>query len=242
MKIKIAVVLVTFFVIISACKKSSLFSGAKINTLNNYSPGAGFSETFTYNSNGTVATQQKNNGVKIVYYYSGNTVTMATVNGLGQTTSATEYILNSSGYADSSQGQFIAQHNSGAFSYDANGNWTQVKAYVDHNLNSTDNYTNNSAKNVVEIQHINASGGTTYDYLTYFTSNNNSIGVQNMGQYYLGVSSANLVHTDIQIGVNLDTTDVITYRYRYDGSGNVDTMVAYHRNGTLADSITYTYY
>jgi len=248
MKIKLAVLLVAFVLVISACKKNGVFSGSKIYTLNDYSPGAGYSETFTYNSsNGSIATLVRNDGQKFIYYYSGDTVTAAQVNGLGQTTSSVEYYTNSSGYADSSQGQLIAQHNSNAYTYDVNGMYTQVKTYVNHVLNSTDNYTNNSAKNLVEVQHINASNVSTYDYYTYFTSNNNTIGVQNMGQYYLGVSSTNLIETDVQINSALDTTDIITYRYRYDGSGNVDTMVAYHTYhnnlyGTLADSVTYTYY
>jgi hypothetical protein len=241
MKTKIAIVLLSCFLIISACKKNALFSGAKIYTLTNYSQG--FKETYTYNGDGTIATSVSNNGIKIIYYYSanGDTVTAAQVNALGQTTSATEYVLNSSKYADTAQGQLTLQHNSNAYSYDANGMWTQVKTYSNHVL-STDNYTNNSAKNAVEIQHINSSNISTYDYFTFYPSNANTIGVQNMGQYYLGVSSADLVSTDVRIGTHSDTLDVITYRYRYDGSGNVDTMVAYHKDGSLADSIAYTYY
>jgi hypothetical protein len=250
MKTRIAIVLVACFLIISACKKNALFSGSKIYTLNNYSPGAGYSETFTYNGDGTIATLVRNDGIKIIYYYSanGDTVTAAQVNGLGQTTTATEYVLNSSKYADTAQGEFIAQHNSNTYSYDVNGMWTQVKTYINHGLNTTDNYTNNSAKDAVVIQHVNSANISTYDYYTFYTSNANTIGVQNMGQYYLGVSSANLISTDVKIASNLDTTDIITYQYRYDGSGNVDTMVAYHtwrgnsQFGALVDSITYTYY
>ena len=244
MKVKIAAVVLVCLIIVSACKKAPVFNGSKISTLNNYSPGAGYSESFTYNADGTIATLVRNDGVRIIYYYSanGDTVTAASVNGLSQTTTATEYILNSSKYADSAQGQLIAQHSSNAYSYDGNGMWTQVKTYLNHGLFSTDNYTNNSGKNAVEIQHINSANVSTYDYFTFFTSNANTIGVQNMGQYYLGVSSANLVETDVQINAALDTADIITWRYRYDGSGNVDTAVAYHRNGTLADSMTYSYY
>ena len=246
MKTKIAVALVACFVIISACKKSGVFSGAKIATLNNYSPGAGYSASFTYNTtNGAVVTQIRNN-VKYEYYYAGDTVTEAQVNALGQTTNATVYVLNGSGYADTAQGEFINQHNSYAYTYDANGMLTQVKTYSNHVLTNTDNYTNNSAKNLVEIQHISASNVITYDYYNYFTSNNNSVGVQNMGQYYLGISSVNLVETDVKINANADTTDIISWHYFYDGSGNVDTAVAYHTfhttTGALVDSITYTYY
>ena len=241
MKTKVVVLLLASLLVISACKKAGIFTGSKIYTLNNYT--AGYKETFTYNSSdGSIATLVRNDGVKIVYYYSGDTVTAAQVNGIGQTTNATTYIKNSSGYADSAQGEFISQYNSNAYTYDANGMWTGVKSYVHHAHTTSDTYTNNSAKNLVEVQHTNSSNTSTYDYYTYYLSNNNTVGVQNMGQYYLGVSSTNLVQTDIVIGAALDTTDIITYRYRYDGSGNVDTLVAYHRNGTLADSITYTYY
>jgi len=243
MKVKIAVALVTFFVIISACKKSALFSGSKIATLTNYSPvGGGYKETFTYNSDGRVATMVRNDGIKQAVYYSGDTVTVATLNGLGQTTDAVEYVLNGSGYAVSSQGEFVSQHNSGTYSYDGNGMWTQVNSYVNHTLTNTDNYTNNSAKNAVEIQHVSPTNGTSYDYYNFYTSNGNTIGVQNMGEYYLGVSSANLISTDVKIATNGDTSDIISYRYRYDGSSNVDTMVSYNRAGHLVDSITYTYY
>ncbi len=232
-----------FFVVISACKKSTLFSGAKIYQLNNFSPvGGGYSETFTYNTNGTVATMVKNNGIKQEAYYQGDTVTIATLNGLGQTTNATSYVLNSSGYATAWQGELVDRNNSGGYTYDANGMFTQATTYANHVLANTDNYTNNSAKNAVEIQHVNVANGTTYDYFTFLTSNANTIGVQNMGQYYLGVSSTNLISTDVQINQNGDTTDIISYRYRYNGSAYVDTMVSYHRNGALADSITYTYY
>jgi hypothetical protein len=240
---KIAVVLVALFVIISACKKTNSFSGAKVYQLNNFSPvGGGYSETFTYNASGDVATMVKNNGIKQSVYYQGDTVTVATLNGLGQTTSAIEYILNGSGYAITWQGEFVDRNNSGGFAYDGNGMLTQATTYANHTLANTDNYTNNSAKNAVEIQHVNVANGTTYDYFTFLTSNNNTIGVQDFGQYYLGVSSSNLISTDVQINQAGDTTDIISYRYRYNGSAYVDTMVSYHRNGLLADSITYTYY
>ena len=245
MKVKILVAILTCLVVISACKKAATFNGSKISTLNDYSPGAGYSATFTYNADGTIATQVRNNGVKYIYYYSanGDTVTAAQVNNIGQTTTAIEYVLNSSKYADTAQGQFIAQHSSSAFAYDGNGMLTQVKTYLNHTLFSTDNYTNNSAKYAVTIQHVNSGNVSTYDYFTYFNSNANTIGVQNTGQFYLGVSSANLVETDVQIGTTpTDTLDIILWRYRYDGSGNVDTAVAYHRSGALADSMTYTYY
>lgn len=241
MKFKISVALVALFVVISACKKTTVFNGAKINTLNDFVHG--YSASFTYNENGTINTIVKTNGIKQQVYYSGDTVTVATLNGVGQTTSADIYVLNGSGYAASWQGEFVDQHNSGAYSYDGNGNVTQSLIYSNHVLASTDNYTNNSAKNAVEIQHINASTGvTTYDYLEYLNSNGNTVGVQNMGQYYLGVSSANLKATDVQIGQQGDTVDVISYRYRYNGSSDVDTLVSYHKNGTLADSITYIYF
>lgn len=240
MKLKIAVVLVAFFVAVSACKKNTPFSGAKINTLNDFV--AGYSETFTYNANGTVSTIVRSDGTRQAVYYSGDTVTVATLNGLGQTTSAIDYILNSSAYADTSQGQFVDQHNSAAYTYDGNGMLTVVKTYVNHVLKNTDNYTNNSAKNAVVIQHITPGSGVTYDYFTFLNSNGNTIGVQNMGEYYLGVSSADLIAEDVQINQTLDTTDIITYRYRFNGSSDVDTLVAYHRDGLLADSITYTYY
>ena len=213
MKVKIVVVFITCLTIISACTKPTAFSGAKISTLNNYSPGAGYSETFTYNGDGTIATMVRNDGVKIIYYYSanGDTVTAAQVNGLGQTTTATEYFLNSSKRADSAQGQFIAQHNSSAYTYNSTGMWTQAKTYVNHVLVNTDNFTNNSINNLVQIQHINGSNVITYDYFTFVPSNTNTIGVQNMGQYFLGTSSANLVSTDVQVGsIPTDTTDIIT--------------------------------
>jgi hypothetical protein len=184
----------------------------------------------------------KNNGTKYAVYYEGDTVTVAQLNGLGQTTSAIAYITNSSGYSTSWQGQFVDQHNSGGFSYDVNGMLTQATTYVNKVLTNTDNYTNNSAKNAVEIQHVSPSTTTVYDYYTFLSSNLNTIGVQDFGQYYLGVSSSDLLSTDVQINQNGDTTDIITYGYRYNGSSYVDTMVAYHRNGELADSLTYTYY
>ena len=243
MKTKFAVVLVTLFVVISACKKTSVFSGSKVKTMANFSPGSGgYIQTYTYNANGTVSTMVRNDGIKMIVYYQGDTVTVATVNGLGQTTSATEYILNTSGWADTSQGQLVAQHNSNSYQYDANGHLTQLKTFVNHILTAQDNYTINSAKNNTYTQHINSSGVSTYDYYVFASSNANTIGVQNTGQYYLGVSSTNLIQTDVQLNQNLDTTDIVSYRYRYDGSSNVDTMVSYHRNGNLKDSVIYTYY
>jgi hypothetical protein len=243
MKIKIMLAFVALLISIPACKKGNTFSGAKVYQVNNFSPvGGGYTETFTYNANGTVATMVKNNGTKYAVYYEGDTVTVAQLNGLGQTTSAIAYITNSSGYSTSWQGQFVDQHNSGGFSYDVNGMLTQATTYVNKVLTNTDNYTNNSAKNAVEIQHVSPSTTTVYDYYTFLSSNLNTIGVQDFGQYYLGVSSSDLLSTDVQINQNGDTTDIITYGYRYNGSSYVDTMVAYHRNGELADSLTYTYY
>jgi hypothetical protein len=239
MKTKVAFTLLAGFLLVS---------GSKISTINNFVQR--YTSAFTYNTtNGAIVTLVQN-GVKYEYYYSADTVWEDQVNALGQTTNQTKYIVNSSGYADTAQGELISQNTSYAYTYDANGMLTQVKTYTNHVLTKTDIYTNNSAKNLVEVQHIPASTNiSTYDYYTYYTSNTNTIGVQNMGQYYLGVSSTNLVETDVQIAANLDTADIITWHYFYDGSGNVDTAVAYHTYpgntslyNALADSSTYTYY
>jgi hypothetical protein len=237
MKSKILFIFLVIILGIAACKKSSVFTGAKIYQQVNLKNGV--MSTYTYNTDGSINTIQLNTGEKTTFAYGTNTVLMSQINNQSQTVSATSYFLNGSHYADSAYGEYQTQNSTFSYQWDGNDMLLQQNTYALGVAANIDFYTN-ANKNVEYVQHTTATT-TTYDYYGYLLANGNTIGVQNMGENFLGVSTANLVLTDVQLNINRDTTDIISYRYRYNGA-NVDTMVSYHRSGALKDSIAYNYY
>jgi hypothetical protein len=239
MKLKLAAVSLIVLFTVFGCKKSNgPFTGVKIYTRTDFK--AGIIYTYTYNTDGSVSTIQKNIGGKTTYQYNGSNVLASVLNASGVTTDATSYIINSSGYADSSQGEYLSQNISATYTYDGNGQVLQQRNYTSHTLTSTLDYSNNNAKNLASVTTTYPNGTHVYDYFNYSTSGN-TIGIQNMGMFYMGVNYANLPVVDVQLNNALDTTDIIVYHYHFDGS-NVDTMATYHRNGALKDSMAFTYY
>lgn len=224
----------------AGCKKSNSFTGAKIYTLSDFR--AGITYTYTYNSDGTVSTVQKSTGGKITYGYNSGTVLQSTVSSGGVTTDATSYSLNSSGYASSSQGQYLSQNSSAQYSYDDNGQLTEQKNFTSGTVLNSDLVYNNSNKDIVSLTTTNNGGTKSYDYYTYNATVTNTLGVQNKGLNFLGVSNANIVLSDIKINQGGDTTDVISFRYHYDGSTRPDTIVSHNKSGFLVDSFAVTYY
>ncbi len=236
-----ALVLVLLVTFNSACNKNGVFTGPKIYLLTDLKAGTVY--TYTYNTDGTVSTVTENTG-KTTYTYntstSPHTVLVDNYNFSGIISSAYTYFLNSNNVADSDQGQYTSANQSDTFLYDNNNQLTVWKHYILNNLATTYTYTNTN-KNVTQL--VTVSGAvTTYDDYSYLPSNSNTIGVQDKGQYYLGISSNNLVAQDVKLNSQYDTTDIITYRYYYDSNSRVDTMASYHRNGVLIDSMAFTYY
>ena len=227
-------------VIYSGCKKAdSVFSGAKVHVLTNFV--GGYIDTYTYNANdGRVSVIDHNTGDKTIYTYSGDTVLMQYIIGGTVTSSATKYILNGQ-YADTSVGLYQAQHIATKYSFDGNGQLTEQKNYSYGNLASTVNYTLTN-KDATCVTTTNASNGTHTSVYYSYSTNSNSIGNQDFGMPFLGEGNVHLPTTKVLIGVNNDTTNIITYKYRYNTSSFVDTLVSYDRSGTLVDSIAYTYY
>ncbi len=240
MKRKKIFIVLAVVAIIAGCGKGVPFDGAKIATVTNVK--ANYTTTYTYNADGAIASMKQNTGSKVTFQYNDSNVLQNNYT-LGQNvSSAISYTKNAAGLVDTAQGEYLYGNYSYAFIFDGNSQITQQKNYVLGALQSTVTYTNVN-KNVYKID-SNLVGSNThfYDYYTYIPSNSNSIGVQNQGRFFLGASSANLVLSDVKIDNNLDTVDVISYRYRYDVNGFVDTLSSYHRTGQLIDSLIFTYY
>jgi hypothetical protein len=225
--------------LLAACGKGGLFTGAKIYQVTNIRTGV--ITTYTYDgTNGGVSSIVVGNNGKTEIAYNGNNVLVSQINPLGYTISGTSYTLNSSGYADTAEGQLQFQNLRASYQYDVNGMILQQRLYAAGACTEIDFYTN-ANKNLAQVLHQYQNGTYDYDYYSYLLANGNTIGVQNYGQFYMGVSAANLVLNDVKIDQSGDTTEIISYRYRYNGT-DVDTVVSYNRAGQLVDSIAYTYY
>jgi hypothetical protein len=225
--------------VLSCNKNDPSFSGAKVKTVTNFI--GGYIDTYTYNSDGNVVLVQRNLGDKTVYTYKGDTVIMQSINGASVTYSETDYVLHGQKCAAESFGKLQAQNSSAQYTYDANNQLTEQKNYGLSSLTSTvDYYIPN--KNPTTVTTTLSNGTKSYLYMDYYTSNNNTIGTQDFGKGFLGYGSAYALKTVVHVGANNDTTDVVAYRYKYDGSSNIDTLVSYSRNGALVDSMAFTYY
>lgn len=228
-----------FVLTLSCCKKTDTpFSGAKVITSTNLK--AGYTDTYSYGTDGNVTVINRSNGEKRVFTYTGDTILMQYITSASVIASATKYLLHGAKYADTSFGLYQAQNNSNKYSYDGNGQLTQQKNYGFGVLTSVADYTLGN-KNLVAVTNTNTSANThTYQYYSYAT-NTNTIGNQNFGMGFLGVGSLYLPLKQVQTAQNGDTTNIITYRYHYDAGSNVDTMASYDRTGHLIDSLAYTY-
>jgi hypothetical protein len=235
---------VAIIILFSTCKKGNTFTGPKIYTITDFRRGT--YSTYNYNSDGTVLNVTNNVGSDTTYNYSGDTVMEVDYSGQYMI-SGFYYIKNSAGLADSAIGQYQVHNYSKSYTYDANNMLTQQKNYLSGVLQTTVNYTN-SGKNIYEAVTINAGNNTsTYDYYTFFSSNSNTIGVQDEGKYHLGASITNPIQKDVNIANNLDTVYTLNYRYSYDGSGRIDTVVSHKTTWinnvvTLIDSVAISYY
>ena len=238
MRSKIFFCLIVMLAVIPACKKGSTFSGAKVYVLTDFK--AGIIYTYTYNSDGTTNTIQKNIGGKTTFQYSSGNVLMSSINANNTTYDATSYTLNSAGYAQSSQGQFQSQNLSSTYTYDGSGHLIEQKNYRSGTLLNDAVYTFPST--VATERDITTNGVQAIDYYAYVTNITNSMGVQNKGENFLGVSSNNPISLDYVVNQAGDTIDIITYRYKYDGSPRVDTFSSYNKAGQRQDTMAFSYY
>ena len=224
---------------IACCKKEDpAFSGAKVLTTTHLL--GGYIDTYTYNSSGNVESIAHSTGDKTIFIYTGDTVLMEYVIGGTVVSTATEYLLHGQKYADTSFGLYQAQNNSAKYAYNSDGQLTQQKNYAYGLLNSTYDFTLNG-KNIVNSTNTVASSSTqTHSYYAYSTSTN-TIGNQNFGMGFLGVGNVYTPTVQVQIGSNGDTTNIITYKYHYNSSSYVDTLVTHDRNGHVIDSLAYSY-
>ncbi len=245
MKNKIAVFAAALIIVLAACNKTQPFAGPKL--YKKIDMRSGGVSTYVYNTDGTIASISSNTGSDTTFQYTGDTVYEVDRAPNGSIIAGYFYFKNSSGFADSVQGLFSQQNYTYAYSYDAYDIITTAKVYLSHNLQQTFNYTT-SGKNIYELNTVNNAGASqSYDYYQFFTSNTNSVGVQDQGKYFLGASPASPTEKDIYINNNLDTVYTLNYRYAYDGSGRIDTMVSYKTlHGTLTvtqlDSVAFSYY
>lgn len=237
-KITFQIFLLCFCLSLACCKKEEAsFSGAKVITNTNMR--AGYIDTYTYNSDGSVSEITRNIGGKTVFSYSGDTVLMQYISAASVVSSATRYIRQGT-YADTSFGFYQAANNSAKYAYNSDGQLTQQKNYAFGSLSSTSDFTL-ASKNPVSITTTNAGTGThVYTYYSYGT-NSNTIGNQNFGMGFLGVGSLYLPTAQVRLAENGDTTAIISYTYHYNGDSNVDTLVTHDRNGFVIDSMAYSY-
>jgi hypothetical protein len=232
-------ILVLLCALASSCKKTAeSFSGAKVLTATNMV--AGYIDTYTYNSDGSVALIQRNSGEKVAFIYAGDSVSRRSINAASVVESITNYFLRGDTYADTSYGLVQAQNNSSTYAFNSDGQLVQQKNFAFGNPVLIADYSLTN-KNVSSIAYTNPASNThSYAYYSFGTATN-SIGNQNFGQGFLGVGNLNVVNTCVQIAQNGDTTGIITYKYRYNGGSDIDTMVSYNRNGLLLDSMAYSY-
>lgn len=233
------IIALTVLACIASCKKADdTFSGAKVLTVSDLRHS--FSDSYTYNGDGSLAKVINSSGDVTTYTYSGDTVVMQNIQGGSVVANATVFLLGGDKYADTSWGLYQSQNSSARYAYDGNGQLTQQK-YFSYG-NGTSVYDNTlTSKNVTKqiITNLTTNTQTRYDYS--YTTSTNTIGNQNFGKGFLGVGNLYLPQTRVQFNANNDTVDVLTYKYSFDDNSQVTKMVSYNRSGTLIDSVAYGY-
>jgi hypothetical protein len=227
--------------LISACNKNGglLYTGSKIATKKNCLQNLTY--TYNYNSDGSIANITMSNGGKTVYTYIGDSILEQTYNGANIFTSGMVYHIVGNKVVDTAWGLLQAAATTTSYQYTSAYFLMTQNSYNYKSLKTIDQY-NMVGNNLSWVQHNTIAGNSiTYDYYVYLSAYSNSLGNQSTGMDFLGVQNANLPSTDIKIA-NSDTTDIITYRYRFDTSSRPDTTASYHRSGSMIDSFIYTYY
>lgn len=239
MKNLLIAVCLGFVVLITCCKKEeAVFSGAKVLATTHLL--GGLVDAYNYNADGTVALITHSNGDKTVFTYTGDSILMEYLNSGIVVSSATEYLLRGQKYADTSYGLYQAQNNAAKYSYNGDGQLTQLKSYSLGSLSSTTDFSITD-KNVLNTTNTNAAtSAVTHTYYAYNT-NTNTVGNQNFGMGFLGVGTVYLPTIKVQLGQNGDTTAITTYKYHYNSSAYVDTLVMCDRTGHVLDSLAYSY-
>lgn len=147
--------------------------------------------TYTYNSDGKLASELTDVNSGVYYSYSGNKITTTDLNG----DTLFVYTTNSDGYI------VIGVDPANTYTYEYNADW---------------NMTNNNGNMATwgDGNRLTANNGV--NVYTYYTDKTNTVGNENKGQKYFGVDSKNLVHT-----LTFSNFSTTTYTYEFDTQNRV---------------------
>ena len=200
---------------------------------------AGFSYTYYYNSLGMLDSAIGSMGDKEIYTYTASTVTRKGYNTDGVTLLSTyTFFLNSQLRADSIT---FGDGTSNRFEYDAEGYRIVQKLYdATNTLTVTRRWVINNG-NVTDFYNFTTSGTLLQQYHYTYGSQLNTSDIENNGLSLYGKQSKNAVDTYFEFDPP-NGGRFLTYAYTYDSQNRTTNIKIYKNDGTLFNSLSYTYY
>lgn len=135
------------------------------------------------------------------------------------------YILNNQGYAISDNEGFV-------YNYDSL--WHLISK-----VKGSDSFSY-SWVNGNKVSETSSFSGEVKAY-TYFTNKDNTIGFENMGMYYLGKTSKNLI-SELVDSLPFNPTTTFTYTYEFDSQNRVTKSTELSSAGDPPGVISFVYY
>ena len=197
------------------------------------------STDYYYSPDGKVVSIEKSNGRKINYQYLDNKILVQNdgSDSSGRPLGSTTLYLNSAGFADSSIYSACSYRN--YYIYNLDGFVIQVQNYIDSNLTFTQYSTIKDGDIISETITNPYFHFHSTDNYAYYKDKENTIGNENTGMRFVGASSHNLVKREIKNGQEFDG---FSYAYQFDKEERVILKTVRYANGSIKDSIAYTYY
>jgi len=246
MKNKIILAALVMMVSFYGCKKTEapapVISIVKSVSQN---PG-GTADVYTYDAEGRVQRIQNSSGGRTDFAYAGDTVIETAFDFTGDIVSIKTLLLNGEGlvYSSVTRDTLGNKLSSAQYIYDANKFKTEQKDYNAVNIQTgLKKWTITAENNIGTYESSDTSvNENNYSFwYIYSLESFNTIGNENTGQKYYGVSSKNSLKV-----LNRDSYYLYNIRYTYlytlDGSGRTLTMSAYDHQMQLVYTNTHTYY
>lgn len=199
---------------------------------------------YTYTADGKVLSIKNPTGSMSIFKYGDKVIYRQTDDPRTHTSPIDTYYLDSKGLAkELRMGAHTSTINGGTqqFEYDKDGfqiGWKMLNNGEVVNVFKS-NYKDSNEVSMSQSFPGDVRKGT--GYASYYVGTLNTIGNENMGQGFLGISSKNLVKDKIYMWSTDRDTSRTNYNYHFDDKGRVSIKVTYYK-GKMGDSTAYSYY
>jgi hypothetical protein len=198
-------------------------------------------DTFIYNSDGTLARRGHSYGGASVFTYSPGMIIESQYDVSGALTGSVTYTLNGQGIADSA----VVMTGSATYTYHKYGYDADLHKILERVYDGSGQFAASyawtySSGNMIAEQFSDNLGNPYHTQIIGYTNIANTYANANVGQSYLGKSTANVPDHGTVTGTTVAAK--YTYQYTLDAYSRVSGMTSYDSISSTSVSTTFTYY